>query len=174
MLLIALALQLAAPDPLAPLPPPYAAFLPTVPGAINPAVTRENLAQTLCNHQHYDRQMRPVKKGGFTWIHWQRPPTSYTNAIKFALMDKAGIPRSQSALFELDHAASIEDGGDPSSPLNLWLEPYTGPYGARVKDRIETFLAHRICDGTVDLDEARHELLTDWVEAYTARIGPLP
>jgi hypothetical protein len=114
----------------------YAASLPTVPGVDNPAVTQATLATTICDKHRY---------GGFSWVHNQRPPTSITNAEKFAAMDRIGIPRSQAKLYEWDHAASIEDGGSPTDLLNLWLQPYAGIYGARVKDRVETKIAHGIC-----------------------------
>ena len=160
MILIALAMLA---DPLAPLPPPYAAFLPTVPGAINPAVTQANIHQTICS--------KAKDMHGHTWVHNQRPPVAYTNKIKFALMDAAGIPRAKAGLFELDHETSIEDGGSPDDPANLWLQPYAGQWGARTKDKIETRLKTLVCNGSIDLATAQHELQFDWIESYKARIG---
>jgi hypothetical protein len=143
----------------------YAASLPTVPGVDNPAVTQATLATTICDKHRY---------GGFSWVHNQRPPTSITNAEKFAAMDRIGIPRSQAKLYEWDHAASIEDGGSPTDLLNLWLQPYAGIYGARVKDRVETKIAHGICAGTIPLDEGRGALKADWIAAYRQYVGPIP
>ena len=142
----------------------YAAFLPTVPGVPNPAVTQSNIGQTICN---------PVKQAnGKTWVHNQRPPVAYTNKIKFALMDKAGIPRSKSALYELDHKLSIEDGGSPTDPNNLWLQPYFGDWNAHIKDVLETRLNKLVCTGKITLAEDQHELMTDWIAAYKLRIKP--
>jgi hypothetical protein len=165
MLILALALQLAAPDPLAPLPPPYAKYLPTVPGAINPAVTDATIRSTIC-----------VKN----WTKTVRPPVAYTSKIKKKLMAVNHLP-GKLADYELDHLLSLEDGGDPGYalgadglPLNLWMQPYADPYGARTKDKLETLEKTLVCNGTIDLATAQHELQFDWIEAYTARIGPLP
>ncbi len=159
MLLIALAI-LGAPVTHA---PGYAVPLPTVPGKANPNVSQANIGTTICV---------PL------WTSKVRPPTSYTNKIKFALMDAAGIPRSDATKFELDHELSIEDGGDPSSPLNLWLQPYRGKYCTKWcsqdKDMLETLLKRLVCKGTIPLSEAQRELQTDWVAAWLARIGNDP
>ena len=172
LVLIALALAGAPINLLPPsVFPPIAAdaahlpYLPTVPGADNPAVTQANIKSNICKPN---------------WTKTVRPPTSYTNKLKQTLMLTLHLP-GKAADYELDHETPIETGGDPGYalgpnglPLNLWMMPYAEPYGARTKDKLETFLKHRICDGTVSLDEARHELQSDWIEAYTARIGPLP
>ena len=86
-------------DPLAPLPPPYAAFLPTVPGTPNPLVNQGNIHQTICVSG---------------WTKTVRPPTSYTNKIKRTLMITLHLPGKASD-YELDHELSIEDGGDLQS-----------------------------------------------------------
>lgn len=179
MLALAIAQAIVAATPSLPPPhvsmaPGYPVPLPTVPGVDNPAVTQATIGQTICNKTKYDRHGKPDPHG-FTWVHWQRPPTAYTNKIKFALMDAQGIPRADARQFELDHEMSIEDGGDPSSPLNLWLQPYRGKYCSKWcsqdKDQLETLLKRLVCKGTISLDEARHELQTDWVAAWLERIG---
>jgi hypothetical protein len=149
--------------------PDYVAFLPTVPGAFNPAVTQDTIKSTICVHG---------------WTKTVRPPTSYTNKVKYALMDAAGIPRSQSRFIELDHDASLEDSGDPGYllgpdgfPLNLWLQNYRGPrcshFCADDKDQIENKEKELVCKGAITLDVARQELTKDWIDAYRRRIGPL-
>jgi len=140
--------------------PGYAVALPTVPGKANPNVNQSNIRSTICVHG---------------WTATVRPPTSYTNKIKFALMDAQHIPRSDVRQFELDHEMSIEDGGDPASPLNLWLQPYRGKYCTKWcsqdKDVLETFEKRGVCKGTIPLATAQHELQTDWVASWLARIG---
>jgi hypothetical protein len=138
--------------------PPGADGLPTVPGVSNPAVTQANIQQTICVPG---------------WAAKQRPPSSYTEKIKFALMDKARIPRTDSSKYELDHDHSIEDGGSPTDPNNLWLEPYFGPLNAHQKDRVETLVKHLICTGKMPLSAAG-PALQNWPATYRARIGPLP
>ena len=170
LVLLALALagapiNLLPPSVFPPLPetpvavdPAHLPFLPTVPGAINPLVNQGNIASTICVSG---------------WTKTVRPPTSYTNKIKRTLMLTLHLP-GNAADYELDHEMSIEDGGDPSSLANLWMQPYAGPYGARTKDKLETLLKRLVCKGTIPLAEAQHDLMFDWIEAYTARIGPLP
>jgi hypothetical protein len=138
--------------------PPGPDGLPTVPGVQNTAVTAANIHSTICVPG---------------WSKTQRPPTSYTNKIKFALMAKAGIPRSQTRLYELDHMWSIEAGGSPTDPNNLWLEPYTGPLNAHLKDHVENVVHREICSGRITLPQAG-EKLRNWVATYRAEIGPMP
>ena len=127
--LIAL-LALGAPDPLAPLPPPYAAFLPTVPGAINPAVTQANIKTTICVSG---------------WTKTVRPPASYTTKLKKSQMTTLHIVGTTKD-YEEDHLVSLELGGNPTSPLNLWPQNWTGQWNAHQKDVLETFLKRRVCE----------------------------
>jgi hypothetical protein len=140
-------------------PPPYASALPTVPGMDNPLVTQATLSTTICS--------KAKSKGG-TWIHNQRPPTSYTNKIKQNLMASLHLPGKISD-YELDHEESIEDGGSPTSLQNLWMQPYAGTFGARVKTKI----SHLICAGKITLDAGRTALKTDWVAAHLKYVGPI-
>lgn len=128
---------------------------PAHPGVINPAVTQENIKDTVC-------------KSG--WTATVRPPTSYTNKIRNALTP-AGLKPLDG---ELDHRLSIEDSGHPSDPKNLWWQAYHDHYGARVKDVLETNLKRRVCAGSISLDEARTALLGNWLIAYTKYVGALP
>lgn len=125
------------------------------PGVINPAVTGATQATTICTHG---------------WTATVRPPTSYTNKIRLAQTPPGHAPGDG----ELDHRLSIEDGGHPSDPANLWWETYSDRYGARVKDVLETKLARRVCAGTLSLGEARAALLGNWLVAYEKFVGPLP
>lgn len=150
-----LAMQSSAPDPLAALAPSYAAYLPTVPGKINPAVTQANIHQTICV---------------FGWTKTVRPSVKYTNALKLYLMKTRALPGKPSD-YELDHEISLEDGGHPSDRMNLWMEPYAGLWGAKKKDRVETVLKTLVCKGSITLAEAQYELQTDWVASYQKRIG---
>lgn len=173
-MILLLAAQIIAPASLVPTVAPhvstapgYAVALPTVPGALNPVVTQDNIKSTICVSG---------------WTKTIRPPVSYTNKVKFALMDAQGIPRADARQFELDHETPLEDGGDAGYtlgangfPLNLWLQPYRGKYCSKWcsqdKDMLETLLKRLVCNGTIPLAEAQRELQTDWVAAWLARIG---
>ena len=68
--------------------------------------------------------------------------------------------------FEEDHLISLELGGNPTDPKNLWPEPWDGPYGAHVKDKIENKLHKLVCSGALSLSTAQHLIATSWYAAY--------
>lgn len=125
------------------------------PGVFNPAVTPATLQQTICVDH---------------WTSTVRLPTSYTDKLR-AHDTPAGHKPSEG---ELDHLVSIEDGGAPADPRNLWWMIYSDHYGARVKDVLETHVARAICAGTLTLDQARDALTPNWLVGYARYIGPLP
>lgn len=129
----------------------------TTPGVINPAVTQANIAATICVSG---------------WTATIRPPASYTNALKRRQMVAVGLT-GKPALFEEDHFISLEIGGHPTDPRNLWPEPWAGSCGAHAKDRLENFEHRAVCSGAITLAQAQHEIATDWTAAYAAHIGPL-
>lgn len=127
---------------------------PAHPGVVNPAVTDATMAATICVHG---------------WTATVRPPTSYTNKLR-AAQTPAGFKPGDG---ELDHRLSIEDGGDPRDPANLWWMIYADRYGARVKDVLETKLSRSVCAGKISLEEARSALMGNWLVAYEKYVGPL-
>ena len=108
------------------------------PGVLNPDVTQANIRSTICRHG---------------WTDTIRPPTSYTNALKTKQMRRYGEPGSLSD-YQEDHLISLELGGSPTDPRNLWPEPY--PRAAEV-DRIENDLNAKLCSGKLTLAEAQRE-----------------
>ena len=134
----------------------------TTPGVLNPLVTDATLPQTLCS--------RVKDKDGFTWIHDQRPPDAYTDALKLKDLGPGMKPED----CEEDHLFSIEDGGHPRDPRNLWCMVYKDRYGARVKDVLETKVAKALCAGKMSLSEAQSALAPNWLIGYVKYIGPLP
>ena len=65
-----------------------------------------------------------------------------------------------------DHLVALELGGAPRDPKNLWPEPYAGPYGAHVKDKLENRLHVLVCNGSMALRTAQHLIATNWYAAY--------
>ena len=63
---------------------------------------------------------------------------------------EAGSPTT----YQEDHLISLELGGDPTDPRNLWPEPY--PRAAAV-DRIENDLNAQVCSGALSLAEAQRK-----------------
>jgi hypothetical protein len=108
------------------------------PGVLNPAVKQATIGGTIC-------------LAG--WTRTVRPPTSYTDELKLRQLHAYGL-RGPPSAFQEDHLISLELGGDPTDPRNLWPEPY--PRASDV-DRTENDLHHRVCDGSLSLLDAQHE-----------------
>jgi hypothetical protein len=127
------------------------------PGARNPAVTQATIKTTIC-------------KPGYTAT--IRPPASVTGAEK-KLSEQAYGTTSSPGITEYDHLLSLEDGGDPNDPRNLWPEPpdpgHTHGINNR-KDPVETKLKSAVCAGRVTLSAAQQALVQDWTTALS-RLG---
>jgi hypothetical protein len=121
------------------------------PGAVNPDVTPDTLASTICTPGYSARI---------------RPPTSYTRPLERQLLAAYGAPDDSPADYELDHLISLELGGAPRDPANLWPEPYAGNANARQKDVVENYLHRQVCDGQLPLGEAQRLIATDWFSMY--------
>ena len=127
------------------------------PGVANPDVAQDNIKTTIC-------------KSG--WTATIRPPASYTTALKKRQIPMYGYADTNPASYEEDHFISLEIGGHPSDPHNLWPQPYAGSCGARVKDKVETRLKKLICNGTITLAEAQTAITDDWTAAYQKYVNP--
>jgi len=130
------------------------------PGAANTEITRSNIADNICN-PHWSTKL-------------VRPPSSYTSRLKRRQLRKYGDTVHQTraelinpntgrvdrtrcvahsdnmACYEEDHLISLENGGDPKDPRNLWPEPYNTRVGgtimgARQKDVVEGYIHDEIC-----------------------------
>ena len=109
------------------------------PGVLNPDVTQATIATTICVQG---------------WTRTVRPPTDYTNALKLRQM-RAYRETGPPSAFQEDHLISLELGGHPTDPRNLWPEPY--PRAAQV-DQIENELNAQVCGGSLTLAQAQeHE-----------------
>jgi hypothetical protein len=108
------------------------------PGATNTNVTQATIRSTICVHG---------------WTATVRPPTSYTSSLKRRQLRDFGLPGPSSG-YQEDHLISLELGGDPTDPRNLWPEPY--PRAGDV-DRIENELNAKVCSGGLALAAAQRE-----------------
>ena len=106
------------------------------PGALNPDVTQATIRTTIC------------VRG---WTRTVRPPSSYTSALKEEQLRRYGL-RGPPAAYQEDHLISLELGGSPTDPRNLWPQPY--PRASQV-DRIENELNAKVCAGELTLAEAQ-------------------
>jgi hypothetical protein len=106
------------------------------PGVLNPAVTQATIGSTIC------------RRG---WTRTIRPPVSYTNDLKRRGLRQYGL-RGPPSAFQEDHLISLELGGNPTDPRNLWPEPY--PRASSV-DQTENELNAAVCSGSLTLAEAQ-------------------
>jgi len=106
------------------------------PGVLNPDVRQATIATTICVQG---------------WTRTVRPPTDYTNALKLRQMRVYGETGSPSG-YQEDHLISLELGGHPTDPRNLWPEPY--PRAAQV-DVIENEWNNQVCSGSLTLAQAQ-------------------
>ena len=106
------------------------------PGVLNPAVTQATIASTIC------------RRG---WTRTIRPPVDFTNALKRRQLRQYGR-RGPPSAYQEDHLISLELGGSPADPRNLWPEAY--PRASAV-DQIENDLNRRVCAGSLTLAEAQ-------------------
>ncbi len=111
------------------------------PGVLNPAVRQSTINKTIC-------------KSG--WTSTVRPPTSYTNPLKLRLMRAYGVGDKSPSGYELDHLISLELGGAPSDPHNLWPESHHNSFK---KDELENSLNHKICAGQIGLATAQRRIV---------------
>lgn len=128
------------------------------PGAISPAVTQANLASTIC------------RKGGYT--SGVRPSAYVTGKEKKLNAASYGFTGRMSDA-EYDHLISLQLGGDPNDPRNLWVEPADPGHrkGAGVnneKDPVETKLHTAVCKGQITLAAAQKAIVTDWTTALSS------
>jgi hypothetical protein len=121
------------------------------PGATNPDVTQASIHRTICVSG---------------WTATIRPPSSYTNKLKLQQIKEYRYKAKRPAEYEEDHLISLQLGGHPTDPKNLWPEPYRIKCGARIKDTLETKLKRMVCDGKMTLAEAQKAIATNWIAAY--------
>ncbi|WP_274913976.1 hypothetical protein [Streptomyces sp. WZ-12] len=127
------------------------------PGATNPKVTPQTVKATIC-------------KSGYT--KGIRPPVSITNREKTANAKSYGYTGSLHDA-EYDHLISLQLGGDPNDPRNLWVEPPSpghkpGAGPNNPKDGVENKLKAAICGNKVELAKAQQAIAHDWTTALSS------
>src|SRR5437870_1140622 len=138
----------------------------TTPGVVNPDITQGNMGETICNPNWSTKSIRP--------------PVSYTNHLKVQQLAASKFKDKTPSHYEEDHLISLELGGNPLDPKNLWPEmwgtiaqPLTsrGPFppeivGAKAKDAVENALHTEVCAGTLTLKAAQTIIATDSFKYY--------
>lgn len=126
------------------------------PGTTNPAVTQANIDSTICR-SGYTKDIRPT--------------SSITGREKTANAASYGY-KGDLGNAEYDHLISLELGGSPNDPKNLWVEP-GGPDWKPAdkfrnnKDAVENKLNALICSRKVTLADAQNAIANDWTTALS-------
>jgi len=102
-----------------------------------------------------------------------RPSREVSQALKYQVFQRYGIPWSRHSEFVLDHVCPLDLGGT-STLDNLFPEPSSGPWNSHVKDALEVKLARLVCEGKLDLRIAREQICQDWIACYKRHIGNQP
>jgi hypothetical protein len=123
------------------------------PGAIDPAVTAQNLQSTVCV-KGYTAKVRPDKK--------------FTNRMKRQQLRQFNYADRNPKNYEQDHLIPLSIGGNPSDPKNLWPQPRAGAWGAEQKNDLEFVVYKMVCNGDISLAEAQQRVARNWIEAYQA------
>jgi hypothetical protein len=133
------------------------------PGSINPNVTQDNLATTVCLSG---------------WTATVRPPSAYTGTLKLAQIVEYGYSDRSPSDYQEDHLVPLEIGGAPRDPRNLWPEPNEISLpdgtivGSSAKDGLEDYLHRAVCAGRLPLGDAQRLIAGDWIAAWEAAGRP--
>lgn len=129
------------------------------PGALNPAVTQANVAQTIC-------------VAGYTAT--IRPSSTESQRLKREAATAYGIT-DPIANYEGDHLIPLELGGAPRGLSNFWDQPHRVVLGdgtfatSTQKDTLENRLKAQVCAQQMTLLEAQRQIASDWYRAAAAR-----
>jgi hypothetical protein len=142
------------------------------PGALDRRVTKDTIRTTICVAGYIDSVDLSI---------------AYADPIETRLLASGHLPGAIQN-YELDHLVPLNLGGSPTSPRNLWMEPYgdanhllkeTDKWpddgsvlpGAHQKDVVEMLLNKDVCDGKIALKDAQERIRTDWYAIYKERAG---
>ena len=123
------------------------------PGAIDPAITAQNLQSTVCV-KGYTATVRPDKR--------------VTNRLKREQIRQYRYTDTDPRHYEQDHLIPLSIGGNPSDPRNMWPQPRSGEWSAEQKNDLEFVVYRMVCNGDIDLAQAQEKIARDWTAAYQA------
>ena len=114
---------------------------------LTPGSTRAVQVADLCSTQGLDND----------------PPVN--PSLQQAVFKEYGVPASSTKNYALDYLITPALGGSDSIQ-NLWPQPYSSTWNARVKDQLEDHLHELVCQGKVQLATAQNDIASDWIAAY--------
>jgi hypothetical protein len=87
------------------------------------------------------------------------------SALAQHIFDEYGIGDPRPRGYELDYLIDPELGGS-DDPRNLWPQPYSAEWNARLKDALEDHLHQMVCTGQLSLSTAQRDVAVNWIAAY--------
>jgi|SRR5579872_547813 len=109
--------------------------------------------------------VRPVTRADVCIADTESSSEMVPAALQQRVFQEYGIANARPADYEVDYLITPALGGS-SDIRNLWPQPYSAPWNARVKDALEDRLHHLVCEGKVELATAQHDIASDWISAY--------
>jgi hypothetical protein len=87
-------------------------------------------------------------------------------ALQRRVFEEYGLKGADPRAYEVDYLVTPALGG-ADDIHNLWPHSYASTiWNAQGKDALEDRLRDMVCDGSLDLGEAQHEIAADWIAAY--------
>lgn len=87
-------------------------------------------------------------------------------SLQHKVFEEYGIPSAEPRAYEVDYLITPALGGSDEI-RNLWPQSYSSAvWNARVKDALEDRLHDMVCEGSLDLVAAQHDISSDWIAAY--------
>lgn len=114
---------------------------------LTPGSTRSVQLEELCGNQNIAND----------------PPVN--SSLEHAVLNEYGVPNSLKMDYELDYLITPSLGG-ADNIQNLWPQPYSTRWNARVKDQLESHLHQLVCQGQIQLTTAQNDMASDWIAAY--------
>ena len=114
---------------------------------LTPGAARAVQVADLCSNQDLDND----------------PPVN--PSLEQAVFKEYGVPASSKKNYALDYLITPALGGSDSI-RNLWPQPYSSTWNARVKDQLEDHLHELVCQGKIQLTTAQNDIASDWIAAY--------
>ncbi len=114
---------------------------------LTPGSTQVVPVEALCSSQDLDND----------------PPVN--PSLEQAVFNEYGVPASSRNDYALDYLITPALGG-VDNIRNLWPQPYSSTWNARVKDQLEDHLHDLVCQGKVQLATAQNDIASDWIAAY--------
>ena len=86
-------------------------------------------------------------------------------ALGHRIFAEYGLTDPRRGGYELDYLIDPALGGS-DDPRNLWPQPYSAEWNARLKDALEERLHELVCNGQISLSTAQQDVAANWIAAY--------